>query len=263
MNCRPCAVPASGTPLVWLAASVIEHLLLVHCALMNKLKSMQRWCPPLFLAALLLWRAAFAGLAPAKEDIIFLVDNSMIMKKIDKEVTLPGAIQAFAEGISRDVRVALILFDDNATLEVSFVPVNGKQLDAFVQGLASIDYKDRFSNSAAAVERALHELQSDGRSGAGKSIILFTHGNIDTGNEALDLNFSKWMSSVLAEDAAQARIRIFCAAFPGTEETSILEDLAQRTGGMFHPVTEAGELSSLFDSLGAVIFSNRAAASPD
>ena len=162
---------------------------------MNNQKLMKKWGPLVCLPAWVFWHAAFAGLAPAKEDIIFLVDNSVVMQQIDKEIALPARIQIFVEQMSRDVRAGLILFDENATLEVPFVSVNGKQLGDFVEGLSAIDYTDRFSNSAAAVERALHELQSEGRGGAGKSIILFTGGEIDTGNEALDLNFSKWMFS--------------------------------------------------------------------
>jgi hypothetical protein len=118
-----------------------------------------------------------------------------------------------------------------------------------------IDYGGRFSNSAAAIERALHELNDNGRGGAGKSIILFSQGGIDTGNEALDLNFSKWLSDVLGEEAAKARIRIFCITFSGTADTGMLQNLAQRTGGKSYPLTSASEIPAAFDKLAADIFS--------
>ena len=44
-----------------------------------------------------------------------------------------------------------------------------------------IDYGGRFSNSSAAIERALHELNENGRPGAGKSIIVLAQDRIDTG----------------------------------------------------------------------------------
>ena len=174
---------------------------------MIKLNLMQVARPLLILPAVVVWHAALAGLAPAKDDIIFLVDNSLVMQQIDNEIALPGSIRAFVEQISRNVRVALILFDENATLEVPFVAVKGKQLGEFAQGLAAVDYTDRFSNSAAALERGLHELQSDGRSGAGKSIILFTQGNIDFTDNALDLAIGGEGFFVISDDGARSYTR--------------------------------------------------------
>jgi hypothetical protein len=224
---------------------------------------MQRWYSPLILAALVVTHTSLAGLAPGKEDVVFLVDNSLFMKRVDKELALPGTIQQLVEKIVRDARVALILFDENASLEVPFVPVSAERVGGFLAGLSRIDYGDQFSNSAAAVERALHELQSAGRRGAGKSIILFTHGSIHTGNAPLDLNFSKWMSNVLAEDARQARIRIFCVAVADGGQTERLEGLAQSTGGAFYRVSNAADMDALLDRLAAALFPSRALAAPE
>ena len=228
---------------------------------MTKISPIQSWCLIVLLPALIPWHAAYAGITPAKEDIVFIVDNSSAMQQGDPQMALPDSIRAFVGQFSRDVRAALILFDENATLRVPFISINSEQLSQFVEGLETIDYSDRFSNSAAALERALHELQSSGREGTGKSIILFTYGRIDTGNEAHDLNFTEWMSSVLAEDAAVARIRIFCIAFPGLAETPALEDISRQTGGSFYRFTGDREMSSLFNILADDLFFKPAATS--
>lgn len=196
-----------------------------------------------------------AGIAPAKEDIALVVDNSSGMKQLDDKLAIRDAIKTFLEHLSRDVKVALILFDDNASLKVPFVPLMDERTGDLLRGLETIDYEGRFSNSAAAVERALHELNDSGRRGAGKSIILFTQSGIDTGNEALDLNFSKWLSDVLARQAAESRIRIFCIAFSGIADTGVLQNLAQTTGGEFYPVTSSRGIPLAFDTLASDNFS--------
>ena len=209
----------------------------------------------MLIPVLMFCYSAAAGISPAKEDIALVVDNSSSMKQLDENLAIRDAIKAFLEHISRDVKVALILFDDNASLKMPFVPVIDEHVGDLLKVLQRIDYGGRFSNSAAAIERALHELHDNGRRGAGKSIILFTQGGIDTGNEAVDVNFSKWLSDVLTEEAAQARIRIFCIAFSGTADTGVLQNLAQRTGGEFYPLTSSSEIPMAFDNLAADIFS--------
>jgi len=209
----------------------------------------------LLLPAGLSWHGAFAGTMPTREDIVFLVDDSRSMQQVDGELALPAAIGSFLARISSDVRTALILFDDTVTLEVPFMPVGDEADSAMLTGLENIDYDRRFSNTAAALERALYELQHNGRKGAGKSIILITPGVIDTGNEAHNLNFTRWMRNVLSDDAVEARIRIFCIAFSTATGAPALEDLARKTGGEYYRYSGETSLSSLFERIAADIFS--------
>ena len=160
----------------------------------------------LLLPVCLCWHASLAGIMPTREDIVLLVDNSRGMQQVDGELALPASIGSFLERISLDVRTALILFDDTVTLEVPFLPLGDEGNSTVLTGLESIDYERRYTNTAAALERALYELQHNGRKGAGKSIILITPGVIDTGNEAHDLNFTRWMRNVLSDDAVEARV---------------------------------------------------------
>lgn len=209
----------------------------------------------LLLPACLCWHGALAGIVPIREDIVFLVDNSRAMQQVDGALALPASMGSFLARISRNVRTALILFDDTVTLEVPFLPVGDEGDSTMLTGLENIDYERRFTNTAAALERALYELQHNGRKGAGKSIILITPGVIDTGNEAHDLNFTRWMRNVLSDDAVEARIRIFCIAFSTAEGVPALEDLAGKTGGEYYRYTGNNSLPSLFERVAADIFS--------
>ncbi len=207
------------------------------------------------IATLLISQPTCGGIAPAKEDIAILVENSAAMQKIDRNLVLPEVISAFVERIDREARIALILFDENAVLKAPFAPATGGASSRFIRGLKAIDYSDQHANSAAALERALHELKSVGRKGAGKSVILVSRGSISTGNEKLDANFSQWLSDVLAIDAAEARIRIFCIAVSADRETGLMKELAGNTGGSFYRVTSEAELQDAFGELTNAIFS--------
>jgi Mg-chelatase subunit ChlD len=220
--------------------------------------SSQTWWRAVLLPGFLACFSTLAGIVPTKEDVVFVVDNSSAMRQGDDRLRLKTSIAGFLENVPRDARVALILFDENATLEAPFVSLRDGRTNTFLHGLKSIDYKDRFSNSAAALERALHELQSNGRKGAGKSIVLITHGRIDTGEATLDRNFVSWMTDVLAEDAAAARIRIFCIGFSGSAETAFLAKIARRTGGAYYRLTQQAGFGPIFKSLAGDLFARPA-----
>ena len=66
--------------------AVIGAALSVNFARMTGLNSIRRWCPMIILPAVICWHAAFGGIAPAREDIVFLVDNSRDMQRIDEDV---------------------------------------------------------------------------------------------------------------------------------------------------------------------------------
>jgi hypothetical protein len=212
-------------------------------------------CLALLLPACLCWQSASGGLVPSREDIIFLVDNSRNMQRVDGQLALPASIGTFVSRINSDVRAALILFDDTVTLEVPFTPVGDGQLGNMLTGLERINYESRFSNAAAALERALYEQQHSGRKGAGKTILLFSSGVIDTGNEAHDLNFTRWMSSVLGEDAAESHIRVFCIAFSKNGDISLFETLARETGGSCYRYSGGDNLPALLEHAAVEIFS--------
>ena len=45
---------------------------------------------------------AAAGIAPAKEDIVLVIDNSDGMKQLDDKLAVPDTIKTFLGAISRD-----------------------------------------------------------------------------------------------------------------------------------------------------------------
>lgn len=197
----------------------------------------------------MLCRPVCGGITPAKEDIAILVENSVAMQQLDQNLVLPASIRLFVERITRDVRIALILFNESAILKAPFASATGDDTSSFMQALKGIDYSNQYANSAAALERALYELKNTRHRGAGKSIILIAQGSINTGNEKLDANFSRWLSDVLAIEAAEQHIRIFCIAVSPATEAGLLQDLAHKTGGVFYRATSADELQGIFTKL--------------
>lgn len=204
---------------------------------------------------LTLSRLSAAGIMPAKEDIIFVIENSAAMQPFDPEVTVPGQVGAFLQQLPDSVKTALLLFDQNVTLAAPFHRNNAGNEISLPQALKLVDYQGEFSNSAAAIERALYELKSNARNGSGQSIIMLSRGVIDTGDQAHDLKFSKWLTQVLIEEAVDARIRIFTISLSDTATTKPVNLLAARTGGTEYTVASAAGMSPLLDQLRSAIFS--------
>ena len=200
-------------------------------------------------------RLSAAGIMPAKEDIIFVIENSAAMKPFDPEVSAPGQVEAFLQQLPDSVKTALLLFDQNVTLAAPFHHNNAGDKNSLPQALKLVDYQGEFSNSAAAIERALYELKKNARSGAGQSIIMLSRGVIDTGDQAQDLKFSKWLTQVLIEEAVNARIRIFTISLSDSPITKPVKLLAARTGGINYTVASASGMTPLLDQLSKDIFS--------
>lgn len=204
---------------------------------------------------LTLSRPAAAGIMPAKEDIIFVVENSAAMKQFDPEIIFPDQIRAFLQQLPESVETALLLFDQNVMLAAPFHANNDRKDNIVSKALTLVDYQGAFSNSSAAIERALYELKTNARNGAGQSIIMLSRGVIDTGDQAQDLKFAKWLTQVLIKEAVDARIRTFTISLSDTPATKPVKLLAARTGGTDYLVANASGISPLLDQLSNDIFS--------
>jgi Ca-activated chloride channel family protein len=208
----------------------------------------------LFLVLIMFSWLAYGGISPAKEDIVFVIENSQFAEPFNKKRVLQASIKAFLKNTSQKDRVALILFSDRTSLKVPLAPVNQQQISDILESLDADANRTQYSNSAAGLERALHELKSAEPRGAGRSIILFTQDSINSGSSERDANFSKWMSDVLTQEAANESIRVFCIAITRTNQGWLLKRLANTTGGMFYSVTKLEETPSIFEAVIKSIF---------
>jgi hypothetical protein len=184
---------------------------------------------------------------------MLVLDNSGSMKKNDPRFLAPVAVRDFIGRLDEHTRVGVIVFDENVRVLTGLTPVTDASRQAILGTLGKLDYKGLFTNSPAAMERAIYELKNGGRPDAQKLIVFMTDGIVDTGNAAADLDRARWLREDLAPDAADNGIRIFGIAFTEEADFQLIQSLAQKTDGEYFRALDAGALAGVFEAINASI----------
>lgn len=192
--------------------------------------------------------AAWAAGGPQR-DVVLVLDNSGSMKANDPSRLAVDAVRSFIGGQTVNTRVGIVLFSGSPELIVPLIPVTDESRDRFAAGLEGLDYSGQWTDTAAAVERAIYELRNHARAGASRDIVLMTDGILDTGNEARDLEKTRWVREELAEEAAELGIRIYGVAFTDQADFLLLQSLARDTGGDYFRASEPSELREVLGRL--------------
>ena len=187
-------------------------------------------------------------------DIMLVLDNSGSMLKNDPKFLTPEVVTNFLGELVDEARVGMILFDQEARLlEPIKALTNSVEKAMFLKSLERVNYKGRYSDSPAAIERALYELKTNGRPDAARIIILLTDGIVDTGDPAKDLEKERWLKEDLALECKKEKIRIFGIAFTDKADFSLIQTLAFKTAGEYYRTFQAAEIQSVFTKINAAI----------
>ncbi|MDX1518583.1 MAG: vWA domain-containing protein, partial [Gammaproteobacteria bacterium] len=187
------------------------------------------------------------------KDMLLVLDNSGSMKKNDPNFLTNQAVREFIGGLDEATRLGIIIFDQNVQLTVPFTEVSRDNSAALLASLDKINYKGLYTDSPAAIERAIYELKNNGREDAEKIIVFMTDGIVDTGDAAVDLEKTRWLKDDLAADAADNKITIFGIAFTENADFQLIQSLAQKTDGEYYRALQAEDLTRVFDKIVTII----------
>ncbi len=187
------------------------------------------------------------------KDVILVLDNSGSMIKNDPQFLTSRAVTEFINSLDEETRVAIIIFDQEAQLAVPLTQVLPDTRATILQSLEKINYRGLFTDSPAAMERAIYNLKTEGREDAKKLIIFMTDGIVDTGDTNRDLESEKWLKEDLAADAADAGINIFGVAFTEKADFQLIQSLAQKTGGEYYRALLPEDLQDVFANIHTII----------
>lgn len=179
-------------------------------------------------------------------DVVLVLDNSGSMKKNDPRFLATKAVREFVSRLEEETRLGIIIFDQDVHLAMPLAHISDQSREQIADSIDRLDYGGLFTDSPAAIERAIYELKSNGREDAQKFIIFITDGIVDTGNEGKDLEKTRWLREDLAPDAADADIRIFGIAFTEEADFQLIQSLAQKTGGEYYRALEPEDLQPVF-----------------
>jgi Mg-chelatase subunit ChlD len=178
-----------------------------------------------------------------KLDIVLVLDNSGSMNKNDPEFLAKDVVTNFLMEMGEGVRLGMIIFDQKVELLESLIDMADSEARAgFLKSLNRLNYSGRFSDSPAAIERAIYELKNHGRKDAYKSIVFLTDGIVDTGDKSRDYEKEKWMKQDLAQESRKAGIRIFGISFSNNADFSTIQALAFKTDGEYFRASNVADI---------------------
>ena len=90
-----------------------------------------------------------------------MLDNSGSMKKNDPDFLTNQAVIEFINGLDEMTRVAIIIFDQDVRLSVPLTVADESSRATILNSLDQVNYKGQFTNSPAAIERAIYELKNN------------------------------------------------------------------------------------------------------
>ena len=210
------------------------------------------------LLALVLLVPALPALAA--RDVILVLDNSGSMRKNDPARLAGPAVTEFIRGQPPDTRVGILLFTADPRLVMPLTPAEVAGDGEAQRALAQFNYRGAWTQTAAAVERALYELRSEARPEAARVIVLMTDGLIDTGDAVHDAELNRWLRQDLAAQAAREKVSIFGIAFTERADYQLLQSLASATGAQYFRVLNANGIGKALQGIESMLSATPAAA---
>lgn len=187
------------------------------------------------------------------KDVVLVLDNSGSMQKNDPSFLVKDAVREFISQQDENTQVAIVIFDQDINLSVPLTSASLANRESILNSLENINYKGLFTDSPAAIERAIYELKNNGRADAQKSIIFMTDGIVDTGAAEKDLEKSKWLREDLAPDAADNNIKIFGIAFTEKADFQLIQSISQKTDGEYYRALTVDDIQSKFGQIDQLI----------
>jgi len=187
-------------------------------------------------------------------DIVIVVDNSGSMKKNDPHFLAREIVTRALIDLGEDSRLGMVIFDQQARLAVNLTETASSEAIAkFLENLDRVDYRGLYSDTPAAIERAIYELKTYGRKGSRKAIILITDGIVDTGDRQQDLERGRWLKEELTRESKRTGIRIIGVAFTDTADFSLIQKLALETDGDYFRVYRAERVQDVLGQIKELI----------
>ena len=186
-------------------------------------------------------------------DVVLLIDNSGSMRQNDPQFLTRRAVAEFLQSLTANVRAAIVIFDQKVRVAAPLTRVTESTRPALLEKLAIIDYRGRFTNSPAGMERAIYELRRHGRPDAEKIVIFMTDGIVDTGEPMRDRELARWLREALAGEAAAAGIRVFGIAFTEAADFQLIQTLTFKTRGSYFRAATAEEIGGVFGRINALL----------
>jgi hypothetical protein len=210
-----------------------------------------------------LWLVSVAPVFAASQDVVLVLDNSGSMRTNDPGRLAGKAVTDFVSRQSPDTRVSVIEFSTTPVVLMPLTPVDDAAKAAVAAAVARLDYRGQWTDTGAALERALYELDNHGRGDARKYIVLMTDGYVDVGNASRDSDKIHWITQSLIPEAVAKHVRVFGIAFTDQADYELLQTLAEKTGAGYYRAYQPGDLGGIYTQISNSLANTKSAPQPE
>ena len=187
-------------------------------------------------------------------DIVFVLDNSGSMIANDPDFIIRKVVTDFLQNLGPGVRLGMVIFDTQAKLAEPLADIESPETRTrLLASLDQINYQGQYTNTPAAIERAIYELKTNGTPDARQILVLLTDGIVDTGNKAEDLESERWLKEHLTLESKKLGIRIFGVAFTDKADFRLIQTLAVNTDGEYFRAYKAEDIQGVFERINRIV----------
>ncbi|USB33631.1 vWA domain-containing protein [Paenibacillus sp. YPG26] len=174
------------------------------------------------------------------KDIAMVIDSSGSMQQNDPKNDRYEAAKKLVDKMDGDKRVAVITFSDGANIVQPFVRVNDQAARANVKNaIESIPTTDGGTNIGLALTETMKHITDQSTGGQGTMVIL-----LSDGVSSVD------MESTLAEyKSRHVAVNTVGLNLVDSSGSNLLRTIAAQTGGSYSDVSNAGNLSFVFQQI--------------
>ncbi|WNS41335.1 VWA domain-containing protein [Paenibacillus sp. MMS20-IR301] len=185
-----------------------------------------------------LYELNFGGIRPVK-NVVMVIDNSGSMLESDPNNSRYEAARSLVQQLDEDNKVAVVTFDHDASVVQPLIPLskaaNREQVSSVI---SSLQTTEGGTNISGALTEAMTVISTDGAN-RGAMVILLSDG-ISEFNTATEL--TEYVDRGIA-------VNTIGLALDDPSGSSLLQDIAGRTGGQYYDVADAGRLGEVFQQI--------------
>ncbi|MCR8845022.1 VWA domain-containing protein [Paenibacillus sp. SC116] len=180
------------------------------------------------------------GGAKKVKDIVLVIDNSGSMNRTDPNNDRNEAAKRMIAQMDADKRVAIVEFNDQAAVLQPFIQVKDQAAkDSVYAKLDAQKTTDGGTDIARALDEAMQHIKEQADSMRGTMVVLLSDG-------VSEMNLDAATSEYAAQHIAVNTIGLSLFEKAGS---NLLQQIAERTGGQYYDVSEANQLSFVFQDI--------------
>lgn len=209
------------------------------------------WAWPVWIWGLcLLWTGAALAVPDTKAmDAVLIIDSSGSMKETDPRRLRVPAAKMFISLLGAQDRVGIISFSDNGYPVLPLTPATSDNRSELFKGVEKVSARGAYTNLAAALEKGLEMLRSQGKQDRRRVLVLMSDGKMDTGEWEQDQALIKKIRSQILDVLAKESIEVYTIAFTEASDMPLMHDIAARTAALSRMASNDRELHEVFSQI--------------